>query len=283
MSQQKRKRMTGEARSSGVRSPVGEKVALESGVDIIGDLAIVKFPDISVEAKRGAGEELMREMKNVKGVFEQVGGIEGDFRLRKLSHIAGEKRSMTIHKENGCVFKVDISKCYYSPRLSTERLRVAEMVGPTESVLNMFAGVGPFSITIAKKRRSLVTSCELSDYAYQLHLENNILNKVADRVTTIRADAMDLPSLVHRKFDRVVMPHPSQSHKFLKTALAMCDKGSAIHYYRHVLGRTFAEGRSNLVAELESILGEASLVQVRKAREVGPRWLELVADLRVNS
>jgi tRNA (guanine37-N1)-methyltransferase len=276
--------MQGEVRSLGESFPAGEgAVALESLVDVIGDLAIVKFPGISIEAKRRAGGELMKEMKNVKGVFEQVGGIEGDFRLRKLSHVAGEKRTMTVHRENGCVFRVDISRCYYSPRLSTERLRVAEMVSPAENVLNMFAGVGPFSITTAKKRKARVTSCELNEYAYQLHLENNALNKVGDRVTTICADAMGLPSLVHRKFDKVVMPHPSQSDKFLKTALAMCKRGSIIHYYRHVLGRNLAEGRSNLIVELESILGEPPVVEVRKAREVGPRWLELVADIRVSA
>ncbi len=250
---------------------------------MVGDLAIVKFPNASTEAKKRAGEELMKEMKNVKGVFEQVGGIEGDFRLRKLSHLAGERRTMTLHRENGCVFKVDVMKCYYSPRLSTERLRVAEMVSPTETVLNMFAGVGPFSITVARKRGVQVTSCELNEDAYRLHLENNGLNKVEDRVTTICADALLLPSLVHRKFDRVLMPHPSHSDGFLKTAVAMCREGGVIHYYRHVLGRNFGEARSNLVAELESILVEFSILDVRKAREIGPRWLELVADLRFSS
>ncbi len=269
---------------SGRRVPVEERtVALESGVDVVGDLAIVKFPDASPGAKKQAGEELMREMRNVKAVFEQVGGIEGDFRLRKLSHVAGVRRTMTLHRENGCVFRVDIAKCYYSPRLSTERLRIVEMVDPAENVLNMFAGVGPFSITIAKKKRAYVTSCEMNEDAYRLHLENNLLNKVGDRVTTICTDALALPSLLHRKFDRVLMPHPSRSDEFLKTAVAVCREGGVIHYYRHVLGRSFTEARSNLVAELESILGEPSIIDVRKAREVGPRWLELVADLRVSS
>ncbi len=276
--------MPKEARRSGGGFPAGERVVtLESGVDIVGDLAIVKFPDAPLEAKKRAGEGLMKEMKNVKGVFEQVGGIEGDFRLRKLSHLAGERRTLTLHRENGCLFKVDIMKCYYSPRLSTERLRISEMVDPAENVLNMFAGVGPFSITIAKKRRAQVTSCELNEDAYRLHLENNALNKVEDRVTTICADALALPSLVHRKFDRVLMPHPSHSDGFLETAVTMCRKAGVIHFYRHVLGRSFSEARSNLVGELESILGEPSILDIRKAREIGPRWLELVADLRVSS
>ena len=268
-------------RAVGRASPAGLVGVIESGIDVVGDLAIVKFPDASTKAKKHAGVALMKAMKNVKGVFEQVGGIEGDYRLRRLSHIAGEERTMTLHKENGCIFRVDIKSCYYSPRLSTERLRVAEMVNPAENVLNMFAGVGPFSITIAKKSAAQVTSCELNEYAYRLHLENNALNRVETRMTTLRADAAELHSLVPRQFDRVLMPHPSQSDKFLKMALTMCATGGVIHYYRHVLGRNFAEGRANLIAELESMLGPPSIVEVRKVREVGPRWLELVADIQV--
>ncbi len=254
---------------------------IERGIDVVGDLAIVKFRDASEEAKKRAGEAMLKEMKNVKGVFEQVGAIEGDFRLRRLSFVAGEGRTITLHRENGCVFRVDIATCFYSPRLSTERLRVAEMVGPGEKVLNMFAGVGPLSITIAKRRGARVTSCEANERAYALHLENNKLNKVDHLVDTLCADASLLPSLADRKFDRVLMPHPSESERFLRKALTLCEEGGMIHYYRHVLGRDFVEGKSNLLAELEPIIGASSPVQVRKTREVGPRWLELVADIRV--
>ncbi len=64
----------------------------------------------------------MAAMKNVKGVFDQEGGIEGDFRLGNLRHLAGEERTITIHRENGLRLRVDVETCYFSPRLSTERL-----------------------------------------------------------------------------------------------------------------------------------------------------------------
>ncbi|TLX92803.1 MAG: hypothetical protein E6K96_10080 [Thaumarchaeota archaeon] len=80
------------------------------------------------------GDEILRRMRNVKGVFEQEGGIQGEYRLRKLRHLAGETRTMTLHRENGCKFWVDIARVYYSPRLSTERLNVAMMVRDGEKV-----------------------------------------------------------------------------------------------------------------------------------------------------
>lgn len=224
----------------------------------------------------------MNERKNVRGVFEQVGGIEGDLRLRKLRHVAGENRTLTVHKENGCLFRVDIAKCYFSPRLSTERLRIAKMTDSRERVLNMFAGVGPFSITIAKKAGARVTSCELNEYAYRLHLENNKCNKVENYMTTLNADASELPSILEPGFDRVLMPHPSQSHRFVSTAVAMARPGAVIHCYRHVLGRDFSEAKSNLLKEFDSMLSGCKITEVKRIREVGPRWLELVADVQVS-
>ncbi len=256
-----------------------EASTIQTGIDVIGDLAIVKFAKVSDTVKRRVGETILRGMRSVRGVFEQEGGIEGEYRLRRLRLIAGEGRTVTIHKENQCSFKVDIARVYYSPRLSTERLRVATMVSEDETVLNMFAGVGPFSITIARRRKARVISCEANRYAYELHLENNQLNKVADRIRTINVDAATLPSELSEKFDRILMPHPSRADKYLRTALdLLADKG-VIHYYRHVTGMNFEEAKASLLNELAGI-GSLSSVDVRRVREVGPRWLELVADIR---
>ncbi len=256
-----------------------EASTIQTGIDVIGDLAIVKFPKLSDTAKRRVGETILKEMKNVSGVFEQEGGIEGEYRLRRLRHVAGERRTVTLHRENQCSFKVDIARVYYSPRLSTERLRVATMVSQGESVLNMFAGVGPFSITIARRRRARVTSCEANRYAYELHLENNQLNKVADRIRTMNVDAATLPSDLSEKFDRILMPHPSRADRYLRTALDLIADKGVIHYYRHVPGMNFEEAKASLLNELAGIAGLSS-VNIRRVREVGPRWLELVADIQ---
>jgi tRNA (guanine37-N1)-methyltransferase len=234
-----------------------------------------------VEGKEGAlAEAILAEMKNVKCVYGQEGGIEGDFRLRKLRHLGGEERTTTLHKENGLRLKLDVETCYFSPRLSTERLRIAGLVAQGEKVLNMFAGVGPYSILIAKRTR--VWSCELNDAAFRFHLENNKLNKVEGRIETIVGDAMLLPEELEGEgpFDRILMPHPSQSNLFLPAALSMLAPGGVVHYYRHVSGEDIAEAEGNLMEELRGIAPGLSAVSVRRVRVIGPRYIELVADLR---
>jgi len=252
---------------------------VESGIDVVGDVAIVKLRPGS-EGKEGSlAEAILAEMKSVKCVYGQEGGIEGDYRLRKLRHLGGEARKTTLHKENGIRLKLDVETCYFSPRLSTERLRIAEQVAEGEKVLNMFAGVGPYSILIAK--RTKVWSCELNDAAFKFHLENNRLNKVVDRVRMIGGDAMLLPERLEGEgpFDRILMPHPSQSNLFLPAALSMLASGGVIHYYRHVSGEDAAEAEGSLVEEVRGIAPGVSVGSVRRVRVIGPRYIELVADL----
>ena len=250
-----------------------------SGVDVVGDVAIVRLAEVSGGDKKRLAAALLKELKNVRCVFEQVGGIEGEFRLRKLRHLAGEKRTLTLHRENGCAFAVDVARCYFSPRLATERLAIARRVAPVENVLNMFAGVGPFSVEVAKLARARVTSCEVNGYACELHEENNRLNKVERKVRVIEGDAADLPKLTKAKYDRILMPHPSQAERFLPTALKMAKKNGVVHYYRHVLGRDEEEAAERLAAELSKHLPASARYSIRRVREVGARWLEMAADI----
>ncbi|HEV2137319.1 MAG TPA: class I SAM-dependent methyltransferase family protein [Nitrososphaerales archaeon] len=263
------------------RAGIDNLERVSSGVDVIGDIAIVRLEGFTRKEKRKVGLALMEEMKNVCAVFDQEGGIEGEHRLRKLKHLSGERRTLTMHRENGCVFRVDVAKCYFSPRLSTERLRIAELVGPREKVLNMFAGVGPFSVPIAKHAGARVTSCEINEYAAGLHEENNRLNKVDGLVSVFAMDANELPGRSRAKFDRVLMPHPSQANKFLQTAFRVAKKGGVIHYYRHVLGRDEVEAKEALKAELAELLPLKSKYAIRRVREIGPRWMEMTAEVRV--
>jgi len=241
----------------------------------------VRLEEASTAESRRVAKAILQEMKAVRCVFEQEGGIEGDFRLRKLRHLAGEDRTLTTHKENGCSFRVDVARCYFSPRLATERMRIAEWAAPGESVLNMFAGVGPFSVLLAKRKRVRVLSCELNRLACELHEENDSANKVEKLVKVVNADAMRLPKLTRRRFDRILMPHPSQADRFLPTALALAKPGSTIHYYRHLLGADEEEASRNLDEELGRLLPARADYRSRRVREVGPRWLEMAADIRL--
>src|SRR5262249_9580226 len=139
----------------------------------------------------------------------------------RLEHIAGEKNTFVEYKEHGCRFKVDLINTYFSPRLSTERLRIANLVSDYEIVTNMFGGVGTFSIIIAKKNRNCkVFSIDMNPTAIELSQYNSRLNGVESRVISILGDAKDIVAKeTQLRSDRVLMPLPEKAREFVDCAV----------------------------------------------------------------
>jgi tRNA (guanine37-N1)-methyltransferase len=264
----------------GTLSP-GEIEQVAGGFDVIGDLAVVKLPEeFPSEKKEVVARALLANIKNLRGVWNQVGPVEGDYRIRRLEFLAGEARSTTMYAEHGCRFMVDISKMYFSPRLSTERARVADLVGEKEDVFNMFAGVGTFSIVIAKKRKDVVVySSEINRDAYDYMVQNVALNKVRGRVAPLLGDCAEHYKRLRGGVDRVIMPLPEKAKEYLRYAVEVCRPGAVIHYYSHVAS---ADPQPHRLAweEIEDKFPKLSLIGGKVVREVGPHVNQVVLDIR---
>ncbi|MDH5747447.1 MAG: class I SAM-dependent methyltransferase family protein, partial [Candidatus Bathyarchaeota archaeon] len=104
-----------------VTLPPEELTYIYNSYDIVGDVAIIRLTDASKKYSQIIAEAIMKAHKNVKTVLAQTSPICGDFRLRKLEFVAGENKTVPVHKESGCLFSVDVEKCYFSPRLFYER------------------------------------------------------------------------------------------------------------------------------------------------------------------
>src|SRR6266852_2812203 len=130
---------------------------------------------------------------NVRAVFAKSGEVSGAERIMPLRYIAGENRTYTVHREHGCSFKVDLSKVFFSPRLSAEHQRIAHLVDKGERVVDMFTGVGPFAILIAKRVGDVrVEAIDANPQAIELVRENLRLNKVESKVHAHLGDARNI-------------------------------------------------------------------------------------------
>ncbi|TRO49852.1 class I SAM-dependent methyltransferase family protein, partial [Candidatus Bathyarchaeota archaeon] len=161
--------------------------------EIIGDIGIIRIFSNNLSTPmelKHLSISLMKSHKNIKTVLFQSGAIEGIFRLRKLIYISGEKKTHTIHREHNCLFLVDVEKCYFSPRLSYERKRVSSEIKKKEIIVNMFAGVGSFSIIIVKRIESAkVYSIDLNPLAINFMKRNIRLNRVYNKIIPLLGDA----------------------------------------------------------------------------------------------
>jgi len=254
--------------------------------DIIGDIAIIKpIPGFQANATELA-RKIVAANKHVRTVLRQAAPISGEYRTRALEWILGEKKTETIHREHGCQFKVDLARVYFSPRLLYERIRVARKVAPNETVVNMFAGAGCFSIIIAKySQASKVFSIDINPEAIRYMFENVCLNKVAGRVSTILGDSRAIIELhLRARADRVLMPLPIRAITYLDAAIvALKPKLGDIHIYDFVHAR---KGENPLQKTLDKIalrLSQFELSVIRKdakiVRTIGPNWYQTVVDL----
>jgi tRNA (guanine37-N1)-methyltransferase len=262
-----------------------ETKLLTSSFDVIGDIAIIKIPD-ELQAKENLiGEEILRNVKNVKTVFKQDSDVSGEYRIRNVSLIAGEEKFETIYRESAVAIKVDVRYVYFSPRLSTERLRLRDLVQNGERIFNMFAGVGTFSFVIAKTRVCTIESVDINPDAIRLATESLKLNKrLVGKVNPILADATQFAEDHPGEFDRILMPLPERSQEFLPAAVLSSKRDSevVIHYYVHVPEEQFFD-KSWITRHLEQIgLQREFEVRVwKKVREVGPRYIQAVADIHL--
>jgi len=257
-----------------------------SSFDIIGDIAIIKHNNL--QNPEAVAKQIMTIHRNIKAVFTPVTRIDGDYRVRKLRLLAGENKTSTTHKESGCTFRVDVEKCYFSSRLSFEHARIAGLVGAGEAVVNMFAGVGCFSILIAKTAcQSKVYSIDINPIAVECMRENVKVNGVSSQVFPLLGDSKEIiQTQLQGVADRVLMPLPEKALEYLPFALsALKSAGGWIHYYdfQHAQRKEDPVGKTQLkVTEKLDGLGVGYVfANSRVIRPTGPNWYQTVLDIYV--
>ncbi|MDH3340917.1 MAG: class I SAM-dependent methyltransferase family protein [Nitrosopumilus sp.] len=261
-----------------------ESEDLISAFDQIGDIIIVRIPDTLLSKKEIIGKTLLNEVKIVRSVYYQASDIEGDFRTRNLEIIAGEDNTETEYKEFGCKFIVDVEKAFFSPRLSTERERIANLIQEGEIVTNMFAGVGMFSIMSAKKKKCTVYSLDINPVASKLCEKNIELNKLAGKIISINGDASKIiKEKLENKSDRTLMLLPERSDEFLESAINTTKNGGIIHYYSHIHADKKSEAAK--ISEehyLQVTPVKSEILNSKIVRAVGPRYYQTVVDVKIS-
>jgi tRNA (guanine37-N1)-methyltransferase len=237
--------------------------------------------------KKFIADTILAHVKSAKAVFAQVSPVRGDYRVRNLEFIAGENRTITEYKEHGCRFRVDVAKTYFSPRLSTERLRIANMVGEGETIVNMFAGVGTYSILMARMNKTCkVYSIDSNAVAAELCEANAKLNKVQDRVVSIHGDAGEvIKDKLAGQADRVLMPLPESAKEFVDSAVLALKKKGVVHYFIHIRADNKKTSKNLGLQDAHKAFVKYNHIvqQVRVVRGVGPRIYQIVADVLVKT
>ena len=249
--------------------------------EMVGDIAIIDLDDES-ESRRIA-DTILKVHPNIKTVLGTIAPVGGEYRVRNVRVIAGENRTETIHKEHGCRYAVDLAEVYFTPRLSTERERVLSQISSGDLVVDMFAGIGPYSILIAKKTEAKkVIAIDKNPSAIRFLRRNIELNSV-NNVVAIEGDA-DTESLQFiGTADHVIMNLPHSAEKFLDAAVKITKFGGIIHYYDINPEDDLFETSLEFIENAAKRYGRAiEVFDKRVVRSYAPHEFNICIEVKVN-
>ncbi|MBI2546312.1 tRNA (guanine-N1)-methyltransferase [Candidatus Woesearchaeota archaeon] len=205
---------------------------VRSSYDVIGNIAVLDIPKELKKKEKQIAEAVQQHHKNIQTVAKRAGIHEGIYRTQKVRIILGKKTTETTHKESSALVKLDITKVYFSPRLASERLRIAHLVRPGEKILVMFSGVAVYPAVIAKNSKALIIyGIEKNPAAHRYAQETILLNKLQDRVVLKKGDVKKIAATLPLKFDRIIMPLPKDAYGYLAEAVHAAGRRCTIHYY----------------------------------------------------
>jgi tRNA (guanine37-N1)-methyltransferase len=261
-------------------------VSLPHSMDIIGDIAIIEIPDELQPHEGIIGKAILSTHKNVETVLAKASPVEGEFRTRQFQLIAGENKTITTHKENGCQYFLDITKAYFSPRLSNEHKRIANLTKESEMVVDLFAGVGPFVILIAKTHSNVkVYAVDANPDAITFLKKNVRLNRVENKVYPMLGDAKKIAEqhLVGIA-DRVIMNLPEKAIEFVEPACkTLKPKGGNIHFYCFMSDRSSLENnKDDLINSVEKAGRKITTISSRLVRSTAPHQWQVAFDAKVH-
>ncbi|MFX0057669.1 MAG: class I SAM-dependent methyltransferase family protein [Candidatus Hodarchaeota archaeon] len=267
--------------------------------DIVGKIAIIEFDHInqlnfveSDKIKREIAKAVIEVNKSVNSVYEKKSEIKGNFRLRELNLLFGEDSSETLYKENNCSFKLDIKKTYFTPRLVYERRRISSLdIKKGELIIDLFAGVGPISVQIAKNHDVRIYSFDMNPYAYKYLVENIKINKLRGKIYPFNINVRKLiePSNklgieLKSKVDRIIMNLPEKSNKYIDIACFLLKQNTGVlHFYKFCeKPNSIKNALINLEVKLKEIhLSINKILGSRIVKAFSPKLDLVVVDLTI--
>ena len=275
------------AELGGILSPQ-ELELLPRGFQTLGKVIILKLhPDLIIH-KNIIAQKLMDLLPSTESVYLNKGIIKGSFRTpENIEYVAGKEDSIVIHKEHGVSYKFDFTKIMISQGNLAERKHLATLVKDGEVIVDMFAGIGYFSLPIAKiSNPKQIYSIEINPYSFKFLVENIKLNQLENKITPINGDCKEEVLKLSNngvKADRVIMGVFPAPKEYIKEALTLHKETGTFYHYEGVIDN---DNYSDLYQEFEKIVKEnqlgSELIDKRIVKSYGPRLYHVVLDICVS-
>jgi tRNA wybutosine-synthesizing protein 2 len=252
---------------------------LPSSYQIVGDVLLVKLLKIPDKNKKSIGRAFLEIFPYVKTVCE-ITKVEGELRKPRVRVIAGNSTE-TIHKEHGIVYKLDVSRIMFSKGNLNERQRLIDKIRKGEAVIDMFAGIGYFSLGIAKfTKAKIIYAIEKNPEAFEYLKENVRLNRLKN-MKPILGDCRNVCKDLANKADRIIMGYFPGTENFLPYAFMALKKQGVVHFHNTYRENELWKKPLKEVSTAAKGAGYAIMkIAKRKVKSVAPRTWHVVLDVK---
>nr|MBA4405230.1 class I SAM-dependent methyltransferase family protein [Nanoarchaeum sp.] len=259
-----------------------ELKTLPHGYQIIGKILLIKLKPGLLKHKKIIGETILGLFPYIHTVclIKEISNVE---RKPKIEIIAGCKRStQTLHKEHGCQFLLDVSKIMWSQGNKEERIRLVKLVKPKETIVDMFAGIGYFSIFIAKHSKPRkIYAIDINPDAIEYLRKNIWLNNVENKIEVLQGDCRKFANLLENTADRIIMGYLFKTEKFLPYALKIAKNNAIIHFHRTVKQEEIEKIKKKVIKIGDKNKVKIKVLKTVKVKSYAPKILHIVLDLKV--
>ena len=257
--------------------PESLKSVLPRKWELFGDVLVLRM-DKSLDGHEEDVAKAYARVLLAKTVLRDVGGISGEYRKPVLRRILGTD-TVTVHVENGIKFKFDVAEIMFSSGNVEERTRMAEIECDGETVVDLFAGIGYFSLPVAVYQSpGRIVACEANPVAHSFLVENIRLNGVYGVVEPVLGDNRSLPG--QEIADRVIMGYVKTTHEFLPTALRLLKREGIIHYHETCPNELLPKRPVDRI--VESAKGfKVDIERIKTIKSYAPGISHVVVDARI--
>lgn len=246
-----------------------------------GDVIILVLPKELEKFKEIIGKKYAAIL-NCKTVLNDIGGISGEFRKPDVEVIFGSNETETTHKENGVCYKLDPQKIMFSSGNMDERIRMATISNKSEVVVDLFAGIGYFTLPIAVySKPEMIVACEKNPVSFDYLKENITLNNVTDIVEPLYGDNREIvPKFIA---DRVIMGYIGNTKVFLETAMnCLKENIGIIHYHDKIPEKNIPNNPMDMVSKVaEKFDRKVELIGYKHVKSYAPGIGHFVFDVKI--